>query len=174
MINYGFGVSLHPLDSLDCERIRGWRNQYEVWKWCRQSDPISDAEQKLWYEAQSKDPSIKMYMIHAQDRDVGVCGLTSIDLIARRAEFSLYISPKDRGMGYAKAGLKTLFKHGFDSFGLNLIWGETFDGNPALKLFLDLGMVQEGTRRQFYFKEGKFLNAHLVSLLSSEFNRDKC
>ena len=101
---------------------------------------------------------------------VGVCGLTDINLIHRRAEFSLYIFPEYHRRGYAKDALKALFRHGFDDLNLHSIWGETFDGNPALSLFTDkLGMVYEGTRRQFYFKNGKYVDAHIISLTKEEF-----
>ena len=52
---------------------------------------------------------------------------------------------------------------------LNVIWGETFEGNHAYDMFLKLGMKHEGTRRQFYFKEGKHIDAHLVSITRQEF-----
>lgn len=99
---------------------------------------------------------------------VGVCGLTSIDLHNRRAEFSLYIAPALHGQGFGRKGLELLLTHGFKNLGLNVIWGEVFDGNPAAKLFRRLGFVKEGTRREFYFRDGKFIDAHIVSLTAGE------
>jgi RimJ/RimL family protein N-acetyltransferase len=101
---------------------------------------------------------------------VGVCGLTDIDYLVGKAEFSLYVAPSMQGKGLGKKGLKALFNLGFQVFNLNLIWGETFDKNPAYKMFLDLGMVYDGTRRQFYYKDGKYIDAHLISITKEEFN----
>lgn len=97
-----------------------------------------------------------------------MCGLTSIDHLHQRAEFSLYVGPQYRKRGYAKETLKTLFSYGFVALNLNCIWGETFDGNPAAKIFESVGMVREGTRRDFYFKKGKFIDCHLYSVKRSE------
>jgi len=145
------------------------RNDYSVWKWCRQPSLISNVSHKAWYEWQAKDPNTKMFVIKAPMMDVaGVCGLTSIDWVNRRAEFSLYITPYCRRKGHATAALKTLFSHGFSDLNMHSIWGETFEGNPALDIFINAGMVFEGVRRDFYFKDGKYLDAHMISVKETE------
>ena len=171
MIKFGDDtVSLAPLDSEHMETIRAWRNDPAIYKWCRQSDLITDRAQAEWFERQAKDSSIKMYAIHDSThlKIVGVCGLTSIDMLCRRAEFSIYIAPEFQKLGIGKKALIQLIHHGFKNLGLNSIWGETFDGNPAAKMFESLGFKKEGTRRAFYFKSGEFIDAHLYSVLESE------
>jgi len=169
MINRAEGVSLRPINRCHMEMLRQWRNDPLIWRWCRQNDLISDIQQERWFEKQAFDPTIKMYLIQADDGAlgnpfVGVCGLTDINLWNRRAEFSLYVIPEFQGKGLAKAALRTLCWHGFRNLGLNTIWGETFDGNPAAKMFEELWFQKEGTRKQFYFRNGKFIDAHLYSL----------
>jgi RimJ/RimL family protein N-acetyltransferase len=161
-------ITLGPLDSKFVEHIRHWRNDYRIYKWCRQTDPIADVAQQDWYERQAKDPTIRMYALMEADAIVGVCGLTSIDWTNRRAEFSLYIDPELHGSGLGKQALTALLNHGFKVLNLNCIWGETFQDNPAAKMFESLGFKKEGTRRQFYFREGTFINADIYSILSSE------
>jgi len=165
-------LSLAPLDSTDVAVIRVWRNDYRIWRWCRQTDLISDVDQKSWFEAQAACPSIRMYKLELKTGSfseiVGVCGLTSIDWLNRRAEFSLYIAPERQRRGYADAGLRLLLSHAFKNFGLHQIWGETFANNPAAVIFSRLGFKHDGTRRQFYWKDGAFLDAHLISITSEE------
>jgi [ribosomal protein S5]-alanine N-acetyltransferase len=164
MIDYDYGVALGPLES-KYTFIKHWRNNPKVWKWCRQNDLISDAQQQKWFENQSNDPTIKMYMVWSSESEtVGVCGFTSIDMLNRRAEFSLYISPEHHCKGLGKKALKTLVHHGFRNLGFQSIWGESFDGNPAMKMFEQVGFVKEGVRRNFYFRDGRFIDAHLYSL----------
>lgn len=146
-----------------------WRNDPRVFKWCRQNDLINEVAHLKWFEKSSIDPTIKMYAIRTDLFNiVGVCGFTSIDNLNKRAEFSLYIGPQHWGNGLGKASLYTLCSHGFNSYGFNIIWGETFEGNPAEKMFLDLGFKKEGTRREFYFRDGKFIDAHLYSIKKDE------
>jgi RimJ/RimL family protein N-acetyltransferase len=165
---------LAPLDSTDVELVREWRNDYRIWRWCRQSDVISDVEQRAWFERQASDPAVKTWkLVRKTDSDaktVGVCGLSGIDWLSRRAEFSLFIAPRYQRRGYARAGLTIMLEHAFKNLGLHQISGEVFDGNPALSLFFSLGMRHDGTRRQFYFRDGKFIDCHLVSILAEEWH----
>lgn len=176
MIDFGFGVIFQPFCKAAAQTAKSWRNDERIYKWCRQSDLISYDDQMDWYERQRKDQTIKMYTIVQRsidaditsDRLIGVCGLTSIDALNKRAEFSLYIGPEHQRRGLAKRALKTLLRHGFDNLNLHLIWGETFDGNPAAHMFEKLGFVKEGTRRDFYFKSGRYIDAHLYSVKKDE------
>jgi RimJ/RimL family protein N-acetyltransferase len=148
------------------------RNEKNIYKWCRQVGPISWQKHQNWFQKQENDPSIEMFVLENkgyEHRVVGVVGLTDIDYINSRAEFSCYIFKNHQGYGYAKLGLRSLFHYGFFDLGLNLIWGETFDENPAITLFkTHLGMKVDGRRRDFYYRNGKFIDAILLSLKKSE------
>jgi [ribosomal protein S5]-alanine N-acetyltransferase len=169
LIDFGFGVALGPISDTIAELLRLWRNDPKIYKWCRQVGPLEKFEHAAWLKSlEAGRPDVKMFSIIVENASVGACGLTSIDWINRRAEFSLYIAPEDQRKGYARAALKTLLKHGFESLNLHLIWGETFDGNPAAKMFEALGFRKEGTRREFYFKEGRYIDAHLYSVKREE------
>lgn len=148
---------------------RKWRNYPEIYEWCRQHTLLSETEHRKWLERIETDNSIKMYGIHKNAQPVGVCGFTSINLINRSAEFSLYIGLPFQGHGFGREALHRLLEHGFNEFGFNRIWGETFDKNPAVKTFEKIGMKKEGTLRQSYFKNGKFIDSHIYSILASEF-----
>lgn len=167
MIDFGCGIQLFSMTNHGDAMV--WRNDPKIWRWTRQNDLISYEDHQNWFDRQSRDPSIKMYRIFRGPAWIGVAGFTSIDLHNRRAEFSLYIEPKSQGNGYSKPALKTLFYHGFKNMGLRSIWGETFEDNPAQKIFRDIGMHEDGKRRQFYYKDGEFCDAILFSILSEEF-----
>jgi RimJ/RimL family protein N-acetyltransferase len=177
-------IYLQALESRDMETCRGWRNDHRIWRWCRQNTFISDLQQKAWFDRQDQDPTIAMFRVVLETEEdgdggkkvrrpfmVGVAGFTSIDLLNSRAEFSLYISPDMHGKGIGKVALKTLLIHGFQNYGFQTIWGETYDGNPAARLFESIGFVKEGTRRQHYMRDGQFIDAHLYSITRDEWLR---
>lgn len=169
MIDYGFGVKIGPISDVPAEKLRVWRNNPEIYKWCRQVSPLEKFEHIAWIKSlENGRDDVKMFSIWVNKCPIGACGLTSIDHINRRAEFSLYIARGAQGNSFGKKALKTLLGHGFGSLNLNLIWGETFDGNPAAKMFEKLGFKKEGTRREFYFKNGKYIDAHLYSIKREE------
>lgn len=173
MIDYGLGIQFKPLNDVDMHLPLKWRNNYVVRRWTRQNDLISIRDQKAWIEKQNDDPNTKMYMIWNGFAEVGVCGLTHINWVNRNAEFSLYIAPEEQRKGYGKKALKTLLSHGFNTYGFESIWGETFNGNPASNLFLSLGMQVEGLRRNFYYRDGHFINAHILSILRREWDENE-
>jgi len=171
MIDHGYGVTLDviPDDIEVLKKLINWRNDPNIWKYCRQADLITWQHHMNWYDNHSFNNSNHMYLIKSDREPVGVCGLTSIDLINRRAEFSCYVGCEHQRSGYAKRALKTLFRHGFEALNLHLIYGETFLGNPALAFFKSLGMVEEGVRRDFYYKSGRYIDAAIISLKRDEF-----
>lgn len=177
-------VKLGPLLKEYSAQLFTWRNDESIFKWCRQVDLLTEIGHEKWMQSHQLDKTIKMYSIidtnYAGKKDnwnttglVGVCGLTDIDLINQRAEFSLYIGPEFQKKGYAKAALKLLLEIGFSRYPLKTIWGETFEKNPAYNMFLTIGFKPDGTRRSFYFKDGHHIDAHLVSITREEFNATK-
>lgn len=160
-------VTLGPID--DIQQLRTWRNDPRVYKWCRQYEPVGWTNHVTYWDNVAKDPNAKMYGVYSDDKLVGVTGLTSIDWINRRAEFSIYINPAEHGCGFGESALRALCSHGFKALNLNSIWGEAFEGNEAMKMFRRVGFKEEGRRRQFYFREGKYIDAVLFSLLRSEY-----
>ena len=177
MIDFNFSVKLGPLRHENSKRYFDSRNDWRIWKWCRQFDLLTEGNHDIWLERVQQGHKTRMYevMTNVKDKEfpepVGVCGFTDIDHVNQRAEFSLYIFPEHHGFGYGMNALETLFKHGFQNLNFNRIWGESFDGNPAIKMFESLGMSKEGTRKDFYFREGKFIDAHLFSIGRKEWSR---
>lgn len=163
-------IGLFPPSTEDKNLFYEWRNYKSIYKWCRQNDMISRSHhERYWYLVDSaQDKKFWSIVDLRQEKTIGCAGLTDIDYINRRAEFSLYIGKEYQGQGFAKPSLISLFDRGFDTLNLNLIWGECFDGNHAMKIFEDIGMTKEGRRRDFYFKEGRYIGATLYSVTREE------
>lgn len=150
-------------------QAREWRNLHEINKWCRQNHLISEYQHEQWLDKIETDQTIKMFGILDPVNEVGVCGLTSINMLHRSAEFSLYIQPKEQGKNYGKEALIELIKYGFLNLGLNRIFGEVFEGNPSLEVFKSVGFKEEGKLRESYFKSGKFINSIIISVIRNEY-----
>jgi len=168
------------LGDVAAQLARHFRNDPEIRKWCREYTEISEAKHERWLTKIEEDPSIKMFGIYINQLDIkdesmgkiaaciGTCGLTSIDRVNQNAEFSLYIAKNYQKMGYGKEALQTLIWHGFNDFNLHRIWGEVFEGNPALKIFKEIGFTIEGVLRKSYFREGKFIDSIRIGILRGE------
>ncbi len=168
MINTGRGIGLGSFTDIPPRTLLEWRNDYVIWKWCRQNTILSFDKHCQWLDGLRDIKDVMMFGIYSGHEPIGACGLTSIDRLNSRAEFSLYIAPDFQKRGYAKAALETLMDHAFGQQNLNSVWGESFDTNPAMEMFKKLGFKHEGIRRDFYYRDGKYLDAHLFSILKSE------
>lgn len=170
MIDYGGLVFLSPLDFTYSDTLFRWRNDYRIRRYTRQNDLLTWAEHDEWIKRVGNSPVDKMYLVRRKSSQtvVGVAGLTGLDLINRRAEFSLYIGPEFHKNGYGKDALKTLVSHGFNTFGLESIWGESFAFNKAQDMFKAIGFCCDGIRRKFYFREGTPVDSILYSILRTD------
>lgn len=157
------------LEARISKKARSWRNEPEINRWCRQYTDLTAYDHRAWLTSLREDRTLRMFTVVSRTgTDVGVCGLTSINHVNQSAEFSLYIAPGQQGKGLGRAALETLITHGFGALNLHRIFGEVFDGNPAMALFEKIGFKREGTLRQSYFREGRFIDSHMVSILRSE------
>jgi UDP-4-amino-4,6-dideoxy-N-acetyl-beta-L-altrosamine N-acetyltransferase len=162
-------IVLHRFDETHLGQAFKWRNDPLVYSWCRQHDVISSDEHSAWFNSIDSNPKIKMFAIVSDKRFLGVCGLTDIDHIHSRAEFSLYVGPEHQKQGFGTSALTELLSKAFRNFNLNQVWGETVGENPAQSLFTKVGMTKEGTRRQFYFKNGEYVDSHIYAITRNEF-----
>jgi RimJ/RimL family protein N-acetyltransferase len=165
----GFNVELSP--HIDYQHAQDCRNMVEIRTWCRQFTLISDDEQLGWRDHINKAGNIKMFGVWA-DKQIGVAGFTSIDRQNRSAEFSLWIDPSQQGKKYGSQALFTLLWHGFKDWGFHRIWGEVFDNNPAMELFRAMGFQYAGKWQEAYFRDGEFIDSHLIDLLARNFEDD--
>ena len=165
MISYHNGTALRRIDpSEDVEFLWEARNDPRVYLWCRQFAPLHWERHLEWISWQAHDPRTEMFTVTKGDRAVGCAGLTSIDYVNRRAEFSLWIHPEAHGRGFGLSALCNLLQFGFDGLGLNRVWGEAFKENPARRMFEKVGMEVEGVRRDFYYRDGVWTDAVLYSI----------
>ncbi len=74
--------------------------------------------------------------------------------------------------GYGRETLNALLKHCFEDLGFNRFYLDVYPHNHrAIHLYESVGLIHEGTMRQNYFYEGKFLDQMLFSMLRSEYER---
>ena len=167
-------IYLKRIEKDDLDNLLEWRNDPGLMRFFRQKTFLSKIEHYNWFEAIQLDKTIEMFKVDCEDEYyamVGVCGLTSIDYINSRAEFSLYIGPEYQRKGIGKQVLNLLLDQAFNKFNLHLVWGESFEYNPAREMFKKMGFLEEGKRREFYYKDGKYIDAYLYSITRDEWNK---
>jgi len=171
-------IRLRPLEREDLRQLRDWRNDPEIFSRVREYRYLNMENQEAWFDSLRDDRNTIMFGIEYYESPgnkvppklIGVCGLTNIDWVARRAEISIYIGNKDyRGKGLGIEILNSLAKYAFGECNLNRLWAEIFAANIAgEKVFVKAGYKKEGTLRCHAYKNNMLNHCHIYGLLRSE------
>jgi UDP-4-amino-4,6-dideoxy-N-acetyl-beta-L-altrosamine N-acetyltransferase len=174
----GKNIYLASVSKESIEQLRNWRNNPEFRKYFREYREISKEMQNAWFmnrvEGNSSQIDFEIRDIKT-DTLIGHCGLYYINWVNRTAEFTIYVGDLSfRGAGFGSSALRTLLKYGFEDLNLNKIWCEVYDNNEAIEIYKHLGFVPEGILRKHVYKNGAYLDAHVLSLLREEFGETFC
>jgi len=168
-------IRLRPLEREDLRQLRDWRNDPEIFSRVREYRYLNMENQEAWFDSLRDDRKTIMFGV---DEDIcseliGVCGLTNIDWIARKAEVSIYIGNEDfRGKGRGRPILDLLAQYAFDECNLNRLWAEVFLNNEiGQKLFKSAGYQEEGRLRDHAFKGGEYWSSFIYGLLKEEWQK---
>ncbi len=177
-------IRLRSLERKDLKQLRDWRNDPEVFSRVREYRFLNMENQEAWFKSLKDDRNTIMfgveqeYCISLKDDEerwelIGVCGLTHIDWIVRKAEISIYIGDKiNRGKGLGIVILETLAKYAFKEINLNRLWAEVFSNNKiSIKLFEKCGYIPEGWLRNHAYKNGTYLDCGIMGLLQDEWQK---
>ena len=101
---------------------------------------------------------------------IGNCGIHQIDWRFRSGEVGIFIGDKSYwNQGYGTQVMRLLLRHGFKTLNLNKIMLEVYENNPrAIRSYEKAGFVHEGRKRQGMYKDGKYFDVLLMSVLRAE------
>jgi RimJ/RimL family protein N-acetyltransferase len=179
----GKNIILSSVEEEDLPLLLEWRNNPDYRRYYREYRELTLEHQKKWYKERCiGDDRWQFFVVKAIDEDsdnkvyktIGSCGLTYINWTSRTAEFAITIGdPKYRGKRLGGDTLRTLIKYGFEELNLNRIWCEVYSNNAAISVYKHIGFVEEGVLRENYYCEGKYWDSHILSMLKSEYEKDK-
>ncbi len=167
-------VVLSPVEQEHLTWLRDQRNRAELNRWFRQPWMLTTSDQEKWFHSlQNREKHCFIVTAAAGEssrasQKVGYVALNQVNFITRTAEFSIFIVPEFQAHGYGKKALEKLFAFAFDNLNMHLIWGEVYEGNPALALYLKMGFRKEGVLRDRAFKEGRYWSSTILSLTENE------
>ena len=150
--------------------LRTWRNCDDLRKTFRQFGLLNMLDQERWWTRQTTDPTVAMYGVLADDKLIGVCGLTGIHWTNRTAEISIYVGdPEYRKADVAVVVLRALAGIAFGEFNLHRLWAECYAFNDQMLKVLEMsGFTKEGTLVEHVFWAGKYWNSYIYGLIREE------
>ena len=168
----GERIYLRPIDNDDLNRCLRWINDPLVTATLTMRFPMSRAQEEKWILSHYKDHSDLplAIVVKEQDQYVGNCGLHSIDYVNRSAEFGIMLGEKAQwGKGYAPEAAQLIIDYGFKQLGMHRIFLHVYSHNArAQRAYEKVGFIPEGTMRESYFRDGRYYDTLIMSILESE------
>jgi RimJ/RimL family protein N-acetyltransferase len=162
----GDRLTLRTVESDDYEFIHRHWNEPSIRHGTNKYEP---ADRNLIDEFfRNSDDEVHFLPCHDGD-PVGFLWLFRIDDVAGRGEMGYWITPDERGRGYATEAAQLGIKYAFDERGLQKLMARVFEGNnPSMHILEKAGFQREGCLRDHYYVDGEHIDTHLYGLLASE------
>jgi RimJ/RimL family protein N-acetyltransferase len=174
---YGKRVRLRGAECSDLKKFVEWINDPEVTAGLTLFLPISSVDEEKWFDNVMQRPQEeKPLVIDMKEGDgwrlIGNSGFLDFDWVARSAEVGIMIGDKSIwGQGYGSEVMTLLLRHGFETLNLNRVCLHVHaENNRAIRIYEKVGFVHEGCKRQAVYKNGKYNDIIIMSVLREEWD----
>ena len=170
----GERIFLRPAERSEISLLAAWMSDAEVAETLGNRAPISDVDEETWFdELQKAQGSTTWHFVvclREDERPIGVVALESIDSINGQAELGIGIcEPALWDKGYGTEASRVILDFGFGELRLHRVFLHVFAGNErAVRVYEKVGFVHEGTKRESYYRHGRYLDSHVMGILDSE------
>jgi RimJ/RimL family protein N-acetyltransferase len=172
-----YTIRLRALRSEDYEVLWEWRNRPEVRKmYSGHPFYVNPEKEKLWLQKvlTSDYPLVVMGIeIAEKEQLIGITSLKDINYIHRSAEYAIFMIDKvyENRWYLLHAYFQTL-SFAFNDMGLNRLWAKIYEYNKKAQSLIKYGgFIEEGVLRQSIYKDGKYINEVLLSILREEWDQ---
>ncbi len=177
---YGEDIRFRSAEKTDIPLFMEWINDPEVTEGLTIYLPMGLWEEEEWFDGLAKRPQAERPLaVEMRDGDgwrlIGNSGFHDIDAIARSAEVGIMLGDKSIwNQGYGTKVMRLLLKHGFEALNLNRIQLYVYEKNIwAIRAYEKVGFVHEGRRREAHYKNGKYEDILIMSVLRSEWKKER-
>jgi diamine N-acetyltransferase len=171
----GEQVRLRAIEREDIPAFLRWFNDPEVRQYLLLYKPMSKGEEERWVEARQEARDEFIFGIEALIGKewvlIGNVGLVKIDWKNRAATLGIVLGEKEHwGQGYGTEATRLMLRFAFHELNLHRVELDVFDFNQrAMRCYEKAGFRREGTKRAALFRDGRYHDVHLMSILQEEF-----
>jgi diamine N-acetyltransferase len=171
----GKNIRLRPIERDDLPRFVAWFSDPEVRRHLGIYLPFSLAQEERWFEGlleRTERQQTVLFGIETPDgTHIGNVGLHDINWKDRSAEMGIAIGEKAYwSQGYGTDAIRTLLGVAFGEMNLHRVSLRVDADNPrAIRCYEKAGFRHDGTLRDNVFREGHYIDQHVMSILRSEY-----
>lgn len=169
----GEKIDLAGLRRTDLDALAHWWDDAEVTHFLEMgARPTREKDIEAFWRMTSESDDNVVFAIRAKDgRVVGTCGLYAISWVCRRAQFNILIGERDVwGKGYGTEAARLILHYAFDKLNLESVQlGVNADNQRAIASYQRAGFVAEGVRRRFIYRNGRYYDMAVFSVLREEY-----
>ena len=163
-------ISLKELSHLYLEWARNLHNDPEVLSVLSDPHVVSKGEQERWFEKLAESTTSLRYIISVDGEPFGVVRQDHIDMYNRSVCVGLDIHRDFRGCGLATVAYEKIFEEWFVRRKFNRLWLLVAEFNVrAHNLYKKLGFMLEGEQRKAIYRNGKYYDYYMMSILKEEY-----
>ena len=172
----GERVYLRAADRQDLPSFVRWFNDAETMSFIAQRMPMSQSGEEMWFNDllahQGKDRFHFAICRLEDSRLIGVTDFFAVDMVNGNAGIGITIGESElRGQGYGTDAMNALLDFGFGQLRLERLWLEVYDFNArGRRSYEKAGFTLEGVQRHAIFKNGRYVDVHLMSILREEWS----
>ena len=179
-------LKIIPLEEKHLENLRQMRNDPTTNHWLTDIMPISEEAQKEWFKKLQLDKSRTYLAIESNIKSTTIYGYTysssfigilrsdKWDRVNRSVRIGIDIAKEHRGQGYGTEAFGAFIDYLFKQQNMNRLWFLVAEENKiAQKLYKKLGFKEEGKQREALFRDGKYHDYLMFSLLEGEWSFGK-
>lgn len=168
-------ITLRAIEESDLELLKEMINDPEIENMTGgYSYPVSTYQQKKWFDSiPNRIDELRLIIDTKEHGSIGLVMLTDIDWKNRTAQFHSKISSTKqlRGKGYGTKATEALVKYAFEQLNINCIYSQIIYYNTASQRVKEkCGFKKDGVLRKRIFKNNKYNDVIVWSLLKDEFN----
>ena len=168
------GLSIRKIERSDLEFMKEIRNDYSTWRFLTSIGMFTDENQEEWFAAISSSSKVEYYIVSNEDgTDIGYIRCDEIDRTNSNIRVGSDIHMKFRNMGYGKRTYRLILDYCFNHLNVHRVWLQVMETNEiALRVYRDLGFREEGRMRESIYREGKYHDYIVMSILRGEYSDD--
>jgi RimJ/RimL family protein N-acetyltransferase len=168
-------VSFRKVRIADAAKYVGWLNDPEVFQFLSLQGGLTLEKEHEWINDLDKNKNKHVFAIcEANGNLIGNVELR-VDPENKLASLGIFIGEKSaQNQGYGKAAITKMLEYGFNDLGLHRI--ELFvhtDNQRAIHLYEKVGFQREGRKRECVFRNNKYFDSYIMSILDSEWRTIK-